>query len=131
MCHKITQFLDSVGFHEKEGKPAERQVGNRQGSGWETQSLLPNGLTQGNPEALGGHWFPLESEGENNKNYLGLCCWEAGTFRQDKYREEGQEKYKLGCYIIAYVYPACKVRCQEHKKLATFYAESMETQLKI
>lgn len=67
MLHKITQFLDSVGFHEKEGKPAERQVGNRQGSGWETQSLLPNGPTQGDPEALGGHWFPLESEGENSK----------------------------------------------------------------
>lgn len=46
MLHKITQFLDSVDFQEKEGKPAKRQVGNRQGPGWQTQSLLPNGLTR-------------------------------------------------------------------------------------
>lgn len=92
MLHKITQFLDSVGFQEKKGKPAKRRVGNRQYPGWQTGTLLPNGLSQGDPEAIGGHWFPLESEGENSKNYSGLCCWETGTFRQDKDRGAGQEK---------------------------------------
>lgn len=74
MPHKIPQFLDSVGFQEKERKPGERQEGNRRDLGWETYSLLPKGLTQGDPAALGGHRFPLGSEGGKGENNLGLCC---------------------------------------------------------
>lgn len=118
-------------FQEKEGKTSRETGGEQTRPGLADTKPASKWSKQGDPESLGGHWFPLESEGENSKNYSGLCCWEAGTFRQDKDREVGQEKYKLSCYIIAYVYPAGKVRCQGHKKLATFYAESMETELKI